>query len=245
MAEFYPDGSSSSRSFYVGNGSSVTAAVHVHPLYNGSVINDYDLALVQMGVGSFGAGVESYSFYTGSTYTSDPFVFVGYGKTGSGSTGTTGDAGFDLSNRHQGWNTFDVLYGSSVLMADFDNGLAANDASCSVFGVCNLGLGNLEAITASGDSGGPVFIAPGVIGAVTSFGLRTGSPPDIDGTLNSSFGELAGFVALGPNSGFLQLAVPEPGSYALAGLGLAALLLFRRRFNAPVAARRPAPLSPR
>lgn len=231
MARFFPDNSGSYTDFMIGNGFSVLSAVHADPLYSGSVISDHDLALVNMGVSSFGAGVDTYAIYTGS-YTYNPFTFVGFGQTGSGATGAVaGTGGFGESDRHQGQNTFDGFYSAGVLLSDFDNGLAANDASCRIAGWCpagtTLGLGGNEASTAHGDSGGPVFVAPGFIGAITAFGAR--SSADIDGVVNSSFGEFNGFVATAYEQDFiLGTMAPEAGSCALLGMGLASLALLRR-----------------
>jgi hypothetical protein len=57
-----------------------------------------------------------------------------------------------------------------VLLFDFDNGLAENDAAGFHFGLNDLGFGDLEINTAGGDSGSPAFIN-GQIAAVTSDGF--------------------------------------------------------------------------
>jgi len=85
-----------------------------------------------------------------------------------------------------------------------------------------------SATVCSGDSGGPVFLN-GKIVAVTSFGARTGNPPDIDAALNSSFGELAGFTYVGFNSQFIYDTVPEPGTVFLMAGALWLLAGVRRK----------------
>lgn len=132
------------------------------------------------------------------------------------------------------------------VLSDFDNGLAANDAACLIsqdpfWGTtdtrfCDTGVGAREVSVAGGDSGGPQFIG-GLIASVTSYGLTFGAPEygDVDRFLNSSFGEHNGFVPVSIHERFIRdnlvvpPEVPEPGSLALLGLGLAGLGLSRRR----------------
>lgn len=123
---------------------------------------------------------------------------------------------------------------SNSYLSDFDNGLQANNASCllsaaitgsvdpRLCGAGSLGVGPTEVSTAGGDSGGPQFIN-GQIASVTSYGLSFGMNfGDIDGKLNSSFGEFNGFVPVSSNLDFINSAVPEPSSWALmiAGFGI-------------------------
>ncbi|MBL8174166.1 MAG: trypsin-like serine protease [Bryobacterales bacterium] len=199
--------------------------VHIPDQYTGTTINDYDIAVVRL-PGSFGTGVNIYdTFGAGDTITTAPFTVVGFGGRGAGATGNTLPSG----QRRRGFNNFDAFLSPAVLISDFDNGLSANDTSCLIGAVCHVGLGNLEASTAPGDSGGPVFLN-GKIVAVSSFGARL-TVGDIDGALNSTFGEINGFVSTRFHEQWLDsiLAIPEPGTWFLSLAGLGALTALRRR----------------
>ncbi|MBX3634333.1 MAG: PEP-CTERM sorting domain-containing protein [Rubrivivax sp.] len=136
-------------------------------------------------------------------------------------------------------------------LSDFDNGLAANDTACLVAQApniggaagavfCDLGRGLSEVGVAGGDSGGPNFIN-GLISGVNSYGLTFGrswgdvGPPGCGSApapscLNSSFGEFSGFVPTFIHADFINAAlVPEPETYALMALGLAAVGAAARR----------------
>jgi hypothetical protein len=122
-------------------------------------------------------------------------------------------------------------------LADFDNGLLAQDSSCKVAAdlmldgskYCNLGRGPLEASVAGGDSGGPQFDADFNIISVTSFGLTFGTSfGDVSNTLNSSFGEFGGFAPVYYNRSFIE-ANMVPGPLPIAGLPV--LLGFSRRLR--------------
>lgn len=125
-------------------------------------------------------------------------------------------------------------------VSDFDNGRSANDAGCQIaqaFGAdssdssyCDLGLGALEVGVAGGDSGGPNIVG-GMISGVNSYGLSFGPDfGDIDGRLNSSFGEFSGYVPVNIHADFIRASmVPEPSALALALLGLAGVVVVRRK----------------
>ncbi len=148
-----------------------------------------DIALVKLDERINHARIESYNVWNDPNSVQSLSNWVGFGRSGLGSTGATIPPG----TRRNGFNTFDFFNSAGVLISDFDNGLALHDASC-LFGFFNLGLGAFELGVAGGDSGGPAFIDFGgrrFIAGISSFGLRIGSPPDVDGVLNSSLGELS------------------------------------------------------
>lgn len=201
----------------------------------GSAVQANDLAVIHLPTAA-PDNVNRYSLYTG-----DPFgaVFdvVGFGARGSNGLGATISPAFTA--RRHGYNVFDFgldqFFGAQyagILMADFDNGTQTNDASCFWFGICQRGVAG-EANTAGGDSGGPAFIN-GQIAGVTSFGIRfnapgyPGSPPDIDATLNSSFGEMSGWVQ--PDAVWINsVAAPEPSTLVLFASGFLLVGIMVRR----------------
>lgn len=236
--------------------------VFVNPAYTGSVIDQNDIAVLRLSTLA-PAFAASYGLSTETDLTGDGYNIAGYG----GRSDTGGAVGVNLGTGRlrQGDNRYDFRLGdsdfgggwSTILgepaaqiahswLSDFDNGLAANDASCLVaadpfFGLggakyCNTGVGADEVSTAGGDSGGPQFDASMNITSVTSYGLTFGSPDygDVDTALNSSWGEFNGFVPVYLHRTWIEgllvgTAVPEPGSMLLVALAGMALVGTRRR----------------
>ena len=236
--------------FFPPSGGSIvrtTSTYTIHSGYTGNVIDQNDIAVIDLGNGGKVNNVQAYGFYTGNAV-GQVYNQVGFGASGSGTTGAVLPAGL----RRQGFNRFDFsgadpVFGGffgdqNILFADFDDGLAAQDASCQLTAFftasnapyCDLGLGLSEALSAGGDSGGPLLIG-GRLAAVTSFGLTFGSGlADVDDLLNSTFGEFAGYVPIGFHAGWLaQQVTPEPMTIilvatGLAGVGMAGLVRRRR-----------------
>ena len=237
------------------------SAIHVNPLYTGNVIDQNDIAVLRL-AGPAPSFATSYGLYTDGDLTGLDYNIAGYGRRSD----TGGSVGVNLGTGRlrQGDNRYDFRLGDSDFggifdsaffgetpgaqtdysyIADFDNGLAINDASCglatSFVGLpasskyCNLGRGALEVSTAGGDSGGPQFI-DGKLASVTSYGLTFGtffSPGDIDNSLNDTFGEFNGFVPIFLHADWINSVVPEPATWALmlGGFGLAGSSLRRQR----------------
>jgi hypothetical protein len=122
-------------------------------------------------------------------------------------------------------------------ISDFDSGLLENDASgliANLFGLnaFDAGLGDLETGVSGGDSGGPNFIN-GLISGVNSYGLTFGpNLGDAVSGLNSSYGELSGYVPTFLHSDFIRsslVSASSPSTFALLSLSLLALFPSVRR----------------
>jgi hypothetical protein len=116
-----------------------------------------------------------------------------------------------------------------------------NDASCYIqASLCDTGLGLDEAGVAGGDSGGGGFWN-GLLATVNSFGAVAapdGTPPclpDVDCSLNSTYGEFSGLVDVRYHAAWIRgittpvNVIPEPSTYVLLATGLAAIGVVRRR----------------
>ncbi len=178
--------------------------VLVHPAYDRTDIN-HDLALVWL-QSSPPLNAERTDLYRANDERGAVATMVGYGQTGTGSTG--GVDSQDQPTKTRAWNTFDATADElkaamgkimnwtppvgTQLIADFDNGKAANDALGLFLQRYDLGLGLDEGMIAPGDSGSPAFIGSKVAGIASyTTSLSKGvSYPDIDAELNSSFGEI-------------------------------------------------------
>ena len=140
--------------------------------------------------------------------------------------------------------------------SDFDNGTAARDGSCRItqasdFGggpgtaFCDRGVGVREVGVAGGDSGGGGLIG-GRVASVNSYGISFGTAfGDIDGALNSSWGEFTGYVPVWIHEDWINArlfaptgVVPEPATWAMmiGGFGFAGGALRRRSRKVALAA---------
>ena len=214
--------------------------IYVNPTYAanrradpGDVIDDNDIAVYRL-ASPAPAFANGYNLYTGADLTGVGFNTAGYGVRSDAG----GSVGADLGTGRlrQGDNTyvfrlgdpdfggfFNGFFGNGEVtnsyIAELDDGTTNHDQACQLglaFGgspgkYCNLGPVN-QVITAPGDSGGPQFVN-GELASITSFGLTFGTDlGDIDNNLNSTFGELAGYVPVYNNLGFLNHTLNPPRS---------------------------------
>ncbi len=189
-----------------GTASLSSAGVSLIPSYD-PVQDNNDLALVWLSIPAT-VTAQRYTLYRSSDELGQTMTMVGYGLPGTGATG-------QLSNyvgpplRLKANNQFDADMGTlkntlgavmawtpiagTQLVADFDSGASNQDALGRLINQPGLGLGQNEGLVAPGDSGGPAFIN-GQIAGIASYtaSLALGSVhPDVDGAVNSSFGEIA------------------------------------------------------
>lgn len=166
-----------------------------------------DLALVWLN-GPAPITAERYDLYRSSDELGQTMTMVGYGVPGTGTTGVLTNFS-SAPIRQKANNQFDAdaaelktalgalmtwtpLAGTQ-LVADFDNGSTAQDALGRLINKPGTGLGPNEGLITPGDSGGPAFIngkIAGIASYVTSL-TKGNVNPDIDGTLDSSSGEVA------------------------------------------------------
>ena len=238
----------------------------VNPLYTGEVIDQNDIAVLKL-AGPAPAFATGYDLYI-DDLTGEDFNVAGYGRRSSsgGANGVTAPFGLGVGRLRQGDNRYDFAFGDAdfggaftdrdangknvfgfadvefSFVSDFDNGLAANDASCRMASnffnlsgpkFCDTGRGAREVGIAGGDSGGPGFIN-GKLASVNSYGLIFSTDPsfgDFGGGLNSGFGEFNGYAPIFASAAFVQGAVPEPATWALmiGGFGMVGAAARRRR----------------
>lgn len=201
--------------------------VDTHPGYS-SFATGNDIAIVTLAQDA-PAEAPRYQIYSKSDEVGKLHVKVGYGKTGHGSTGQS----IDDRQKRAGLNLYDATgevaatffsfpgnpLPGTQLVHDFDDGTAAHDAFGVVAGpaFAELGFGNDEVNTGSGDSGGPTFIEDnGVfkIAGITSYGVA--SPrSDVSGGMDFGWGEVSVDARVSTSFSFISniiKQVPLPSS---------------------------------
>lgn len=209
-------------SFTVDGATYLGSQVFVEPTWNGSLYAGNDLALIRLATAVMNVAPAPYSGLMNEV--GQIGTFVGFGATGTGTTGATLPAG----TKRAGDNVLDVtadffntpmtppgeIYSDRILISDFDSPF--DPAESSIGSVNPL---DLEFNVAGGDSGGGLFMDFGfgdVLVGVTSF-LAYG-----DGTADADYGDFSGAVRTSSHVGFIQgvtgiapANVPEPSSSVL------------------------------
>lgn len=205
------------------------AFAQAYDIYTGGDLTGEDFNVNGYGTRSLTGGVDG---------TTGPGAGAGVGRRRQGDNvydyrlGDGAFAGF-FTDREAGGETF---FGSASVefsyISDFDNGTATNSQACrlaaalvaggtagaTALGFCTNGRGPTEVGIAGGDSGGAAFIN-GQIASVNSYSLSFGTGfGDFKTGLQSSWGELNGFVPTFIHADFIN-GVPEPGTWAMMILG--------------------------
>jgi hypothetical protein len=207
---------------------------------NSFCVND-DISVITLGADA-PASAKIYKVATNPLVQGSHIMMAGYGTSGDGVNGYTVSPAFNIKRTGENYvDLFDqddeqgFTGNNEVYYADFDGG--GKDTFCTNYGVCTPQLANdRESGIGGGDSGGPSFV--NMYGELMLVANNTFSGT-FQGQVGGTFGTYFGGVILGSYADYLQHAsngdvsfVPEPGSFALFGLGALALLGARRRRSA-------------
>jgi hypothetical protein len=190
--------------------------------YDSTNLNN-DLAIVWLN-GHAPVGADRYDLYRDSNEIGQTMTMVGYGVPGTGAAGVSTNYSA-APIRQIAYNTFDADAAAlkakmggyiawnpkagTQLLADFDDGTTSHDALGRLLGNNNVGLGQKEGIISSGDSGGPAFINGKIAGIASSINTMylNGAHPDVDNSLNSSYGEIGAWQRVSAYQEILDKAI--------------------------------------
>ncbi|BAP46033.1 trypsin-like serine protease [Pseudomonas sp. 21LCFQ02] len=221
---FKPGNSQSTVTFETSAGtkSMSSSKVTILPGYDAANLNN-DMAIVWLN-GHAPVSAERYDIYRNTDEIGQAMTIIGYGKPGTGAAGMSSSYS-SAPIRQKAMNTFDADAAAlkakaggylpfspkagTQLIADFDNGSSNQDALGRFLNLKHTGLGQNEGMLSSGDSGGPAFIGNKVAGIASYIStLSLGNVrPDIDNSLNSSFGEFAAWQRVSAQQQFIDQAI--------------------------------------
>ena len=150
--------------------------IYLYPGYAGDAIGGDDIAVLLLS-SEVDNEFLGFDIYRNTDELGLDFTLVGYGQYGTGDDyyyDTNYDRPYGV--KHSGMNTFELTgsdYSNNVnpniLLYDFDDNTRKNDTFGRNYGIVHYGLGDDEAISDQGDSGGPCFI-DGKIAGIVSWG---------------------------------------------------------------------------
>lgn len=196
--------SSGTRTFNIGgtqwnNGSSRTSSQHfAHPNWTGSLTSGWDIGLVRLN--SPVTNIVPASRYIWTDEVGKVGTSVGFGRTGTGLTGATQNAGTKRAGNNlidatgsvlsvtTGPPAFQVQYSDRIILSDFDH--PTNPSYSRSWSLSSEAL-DLEYLIAGGDSGGGQFInieGQDRVAGIHSFGQA------IDGNVDASYGDVQGSI---------------------------------------------------
>lgn len=206
------DGGFGSASFLTSSVFAGVSEVIIHPDWTGNLLGGGDLALLRLT--SPVNNIDAARIYEGSGELGAVGTIAGYGRTGTGLTGSQSGTGGIFRAGH---NFIDELgtargWDERILLTDFDNPLNPGDSNYG----SDEPLG-LEYSIAPGDSGGGLFIETlngWELAGVSSFINST------DGNPNGDYGDSNGFTRVSDYAGWINSIIPAPGTLPILATGL-------------------------
>lgn len=165
---------------------------------------------------------DRYDLYRNSDEVGQVATLVGYGQPGTGSRGEL--LGTFPAIRRVGTNRIDALGdvlnqspGVSVLpgtqlIYDFDDGTERRDGLGRDLGLQDLGTGDREVGSSSGDSGGPLFLGNRVAGVVSYGFTPRSSGADATAANDTSYGEIFAATRLSALAAWIDGAIAQTQS---------------------------------
>lgn len=185
-----------------------------NPSFTGSIANGYDIALHRLDTPITSITPSQLYSGTAASLIGQTLTYVGYGKSGTGSTGDTIAAGTKRAGRNVGEQLgytlnpgpSQTVYSNQILMADMDvypgSGYPWGNPLGSTFPV------NLEYLIALGDSGGGLFVEQA--GQTYVAGVHS-VLFDFDPTGTLGYGDIMGSTTIAQSLAWIQSIInPAP-----------------------------------